>query len=218
MQTKICTKCKEPKTIDCFSKNKSKKDGLQHLCKACIKKNNIKDKEKIRKRNQKWNKNNPERKKELSVAWRAENQVSIKENRRIWNKEHNQEIREYYNNKLETDPVYAMQRRIVSAYNLTIVRKSKTSVYMERFGYTPKEIRVHLESLFTDGMTWDNYGNGGWEIDHIKPRSLFVLSNKSEDKEKNEKQLQKCWSLSNLQPLWRKDNILKGNNYDETEK
>lgn len=32
---KKCLKCKELKLLDCFSKDKSKKDGLQNRCKTC---------------------------------------------------------------------------------------------------------------------------------------------------------------------------------------
>jgi len=34
---KICTSCKESKSLDMFHKNKSKKDGLQNECKECCK-------------------------------------------------------------------------------------------------------------------------------------------------------------------------------------
>ncbi len=60
--------------------------------------------------------------------------------------------------------------------------------------FTVSELKQHLESLFVDGMNWDNYGK--WHIDHIKPCSLFDQS--------DEVQFQDCWSLSNLQPLWPK--------------
>lgn len=34
---KICLKCKEPKLLNCFAKNKRRKDGLQAQCKECQK-------------------------------------------------------------------------------------------------------------------------------------------------------------------------------------
>ncbi len=69
-------------------------------------------------------------------------------------------------------------------------------------GYTLLELKTHLETLFTDGMNWDNYGK--WEIDHIIPDSFFKYT-KIEDEE-----FKKCWALSNIQPLWAIDNIKKG--------
>ena len=35
MMTKVCSKCKAEKSVDCFYKNKSRKDGLQSYCKEC---------------------------------------------------------------------------------------------------------------------------------------------------------------------------------------
>ena len=40
-------------------------------------------------------------------------------------------------------------------------------------GYTKEELKKHLEAQFRDGMTWENYGRGGWQIDHIIPISAF---------------------------------------------
>ncbi len=33
---KLCNKCLEQKPLDMFWKNKSNKDGLQKICKACL--------------------------------------------------------------------------------------------------------------------------------------------------------------------------------------
>ena len=63
----------------------------------------------------------------------------------------------------------------------------------------------HIQSKFKYGMSWDNYGSY-WELDHIKPCSLFDLSKKSE-------QL-KCFNFKNLQPLTKLQNRRKGNRYE----
>lgn len=72
-----------------------------------------------------------------------------------------------------------------------------------RLGYSKQELCKHLEKLFQKGMNWSNYGE--WHIDHRKPCSLF---NQADDE-----QFRLCWSLSNLQPLWKEDNIRKNNKY-----
>lgn len=58
-----------------------------------------------------------------------------------------------------------------------------------------------MESLFEDGMSWDNHGE--WHIDHIKPVSLFNPKEKASVVN----------SLKNLQPLWAHENLSKGNKY-----
>lgn len=69
-------------------------------------------------------------------------------------------------------------------------------------GCTIPELRKHFESLFKDVMTWENYGIGGWVIDHIKPCELFDLKKIKEQK--------KCFHFSNLQPLTDLENRKKG--------
>ena len=64
-------------------------------------------------------------------------------------------------------------------------------------------LKKYLESKFKFGMTWDNYGKNGWEIDHIRPCASFDLS-------KPEEQC-KCFHYSNLQPLWVSENRQKSN-------
>jgi hypothetical protein len=55
-----------------------------------------------------------------------------------------------------------------------------------------------MESLFKEGMTWDNHGE--WHIDHIIP----ISSGKTED------EVVKLCHYTNLQPLWKTENLLKG--------
>jgi hypothetical protein len=47
--------------------------------------------------------------------------------------------------------------------------------------------------------------NWEWEIDHIKPISLFNLNNEDE--------LLECFNYKNLQPLWKLENLLKSNKF-----
>jgi hypothetical protein len=71
--------------------------------------------------------------------------------------------------------------------------------------FTFKQFVDRFESLFQPGMTWDNYGYNGWHIDHIVPVSCFDYNSVECNEYKN------CWKLSNLQPLWKLDNIKKSN-------
>lgn len=69
----------------------------------------------------------------------------------------------------------------------------------EHLGYTPEELRTHIERQFAKGMSWDNYGD--WHIDHITPIKWFT------DNGKTDPALINC--LSNLRPVWAKENISK---------
>ena len=72
-------------------------------------------------------------------------------------------------------------------------------------GCSIKKLKSHLKSLFTDGMSWNNYGE--WEVDHIIPIDFY---RKNYDF-KNPEVQKECFHFSNLQPLWQKDNIKKSN-------
>lgn len=72
-----------------------------------------------------------------------------------------------------------------------------------RLGYSVDELMAHLEVKFLDGMSWKNYGK--WHIDHIRPCASYDLT--------DPEQFAECWGLSNLQPLWARDNIRKGAKY-----
>lgn len=78
--------------------------------------------------------------------------------------------------------------------------------------YTPIELKEHLETLWEPWMNWDNYGGSSdnpektWWVDHIKPQSSFKY------KTMNSKKFLECWSLKNLRPLEKKENMRKWKN------
>jgi hypothetical protein len=65
-------------------------------------------------------------------------------------------------------------------------------------GCSPEELKAHLESLFTEGMTWENYGKDGWHVDHIRPICSFTAE-----------EWEQVNHYTNLQPLWAEDNLAK---------
>ena len=86
---------------------------------------------------------------------------------------------------------------------LKLVGASKDQKTEELVGCSWVKLVKHLESLFADGMEWDNYGSSeeNWSIDHIRPCASFDLTDVNQQKE--------CFHYSNLQPLWNKDNWVK---------
>ena len=61
-------------------------------------------------------------------------------------------------------------------------------------------LRAWIESKFLPGMTWENRRQ--WHIDHIMPLAKFDLSDPA--------QQAAAFHYTNLQPLWAKDNLRKG--------
>jgi hypothetical protein len=83
---------------------------------------------------------------------------------------------------------------------------SRTAHIFARYlGYTPDDLITYIESRFSPGMTWENYGR--WQIDHKIPVSWFDFHSVEDDS------FRKCWALSNLQPLWVTENASKGNRH-----
>jgi len=87
--------------------------------------------------------------------------------------------------------------------------KRYKSLYSELLGCSKEDFKLYLSSKFTDGMSWDNYGRTGWHIDHITPLSSFDLTNEDE--------LAAACHYTNMQPLWARDNIIKGNKIEKDE-
>jgi len=191
---KWCNRCREIKTLEEFGKDNSNKYGLDYRCKECRKNYATERRSDC-----------PERVKELRRNSRNKHAEKSRQTKREWalnNKEH---IREYKRNKYNTDTEYrithACRELVKRMFRSTGVKKCYKT--QEILGYTPGELKEHMEKQFKSNMTWDNYGE--WHIDHIVPIS-------------SAKTLQEGIELSrleNLQPLWARENILKGNNLEQ---
>lgn len=211
--TKICNKCKIEKEIERFGKYKNSKDGLKNTCKECRilegKKryeeninyfiNYRKNKhEIILKRNEDYRKKNSEKRKE----YYRNNEKKEKQYASEYRKKNIEKIRIYYNNKYKTNDLFRLKNIIRNRINKKIRnlegKKSKKTV--DILGCSIEHLKLHIQSMFTEGMSWENRGVNGWHIDHIIPLS----SAKSVD------ELEKLCHYTNLQPLWSEDNFTKG--------
>lgn len=193
VKEKKCSKCHVIKQPTEFHKNKHRKSGLKPQCKQCIKEYAENNKEKEATRKRLWYLENREK----SIE-RSKNRQILKRNER------NKYLNEYYKQK---SYLYIWRGLVYRTLNNTI----KTQNTLEILGYSATELKHHLESLFTDCMSWNNYGE--WHIDHIKPLSSFELGTPPSIVN----------ALSNLQPLWAttreingiiyEGNLNKGNTY-----
>ena len=102
----------------------------------------------------------------------------------------------------DEDPRYRVMMALHCRLYMAV--KEKKGKTMELTGCSKEELMTHLESKFTQGMTWENYGE--WHIDHMRPCASFNLEDPEEQK--------KCFHWTNLQPLWAKDNMSKGDRLD----
>jgi len=106
--------------------------------------------------------------------------------------------------KRDNDPIFRLNNSLSFGvlYSLKDKNISKNRRKWENLvGYTKKELKKHLEKLFKEGMNWSNYGE--WHIDHKVPKVFFKY------KSTDDVEFKYCWSLNNLQPLWKKENIHK---------
>ncbi|MDA8212175.1 MAG: hypothetical protein M0021_09900 [Clostridia bacterium] len=93
-------------------------------------------------------------------------------------------------------------RNIRSRIIHILLGRKKSAPTLKLIGCTRAELRTHLEALFTDGMTWENYGkSNGWQVDHIRPCASFDLTDPRQQRE--------CFHYTNLQPLWATENRRK---------
>lgn len=87
-------------------------------------------------------------------------------------------------------------------YALKKINFEKKSRTFEALGYKPEEFVAHIEKQFVKGMSWSNMHK--WHIDHIVPISTA----------KTIEEVIALNQLSNLRPLWSKDNMKKNDNIE----
>jgi len=172
---KTCIKCNVEKTLDEYNVVDPKTMRRNNACKAC--------KSEYNKRLEVKNKDR--RRKQKEIYW-EKIKNSVKEKRAL-----------YMRNKRITDEQFRIANNMRTILSYLITGRQMTT--SKDFGGTREEIRNHLESLFYENMSWDNYGK--WEVDHIRPVSSF---NQCDDSD-----LKTCWHYSNIQPIWKKENRQK---------
>ncbi len=152
--------------------------------------------------------NNPKQKikeKELWQRWFDKNKEHYKKNRK-----ENRSTKEFKDrcNKLKrirynNDIDFKLRIILRTAFSRLLNGKSKKYKSEEYLGCSVEELKKYIEFQFQPGMLWDNWSRNGWHIDHIKSLSSFGTT---------EEEFKKACHYSNLQPLWWRDNISKGNN------
>lgn len=172
---RICTKCGEEKDISEFSKKNVSKSGIQYYqtnCKECFKKIMKEYRSDPAKREKSYAKSKEcrEKKHEQKKEYHIKNREVIlvkkriyqqdpvrKEYRRIW-------MKNYFKNNKDKRQLYRDKTKYIAIWRQLLrdifidANKRKQKYIIEQLGYNTIELHNHLESLFKEGMTWDNYG------------------------------------------------------------
>ena len=179
-QEKTCTTCGQSKPVTEYSGRHDRPDGRRDICKKCC-------------------------------------AVSYREYMSRMGNERRKAKRKYYANnrgaciksavrrnrdRRQSDIQYRIGHNLRRRIRRALAGQTKGGSFGLLCGCTIDHLRQHLESQFAEGMSWDNYGKGGWEIDHIRPCCEFDMTNPSQQLE--------CFNYRNLQPLWANDNRSKG--------
>ena len=182
MEVKKCNFCLEEKNLSEFYKKSGSK------CKKC----HLELK-------QKWRKENPEKYREETKKYYERTKDVQNKKKKVWIEKNREKYNKYWTNRKKEDLLFKLltgERSRLWNYLKKNKFKKKSKTF-EVVGCTPQELKIHLEKQFVEGMSWENRGE--WNIDHIIP----LASAKTED------ELLKLFHYTNLQPLWKIDNIKK---------
>lgn len=161
--------------------------------------------EKYRENNPDYNKNyhkdNALKERELMKKWHKANPNYAKEAKRKWREANPNRDKELMRKSRQNNPQLFAWRDILKN-SLKRLGKSKEEDTIDLLGYSALDLHNHMISLFTDGMSWSNYGE--WHIDHIKAVYKF-------DKDTHPSIVN---ALSNLQPLWATTREINGIIYE----
>ena len=173
---KKCITCGKINLLENFVKDKSRKDGYKNQCKQC--------------------------KAKCGKKYYQTNTEQCIKNREKWQKNNSNHRKE----RKKVDIVFKLNVNISSAISRSLKGGKGGAHWEDLVGYELSDLMERLESKFTEGMTWENYGKGKykWSLDHIIAKTKFNITSAKCQEFKD------CWSLDNLQPLWDARNTEKG--------
>jgi len=216
---KVCSQCKLYKSYINSSRTRKVKDGYRSACKECLNKKNqdiannriITNMTHLKCADCKENKLISEFNKDKfkSTGYRTRCRNCDKNYKKLYYQKNScrliKEKTQYLNNNPIKRIAHNLRVRISKiiriVYKLNSINKAGSAV--RDLGCTIPEFKKHIESKFQSGMTWDNHGQYGWHVDHIKPLSIFDLTDR--------RQFLEACHFTNLQPLWAYDNLRKCN-------
>lgn len=230
--TKKCSKCGKKKRMDEFQGNKSKKSGVNTYCKSCMViysksyyQNNPNGRMKCIEAVRRYQKSHCEKTNNDMAVYRQKNKHRIAKKAKEWHSQHPesrilsaQRRREFHlediraagrknSKKRRSTPKGKLNVAMSNAIRGSLVRGKNGRSWLLLVDFTLDQLRNSLEKQFTEGMSWGNIGK--WHIDHKIPLTAFNYETPDDI------DFKKCWALSNLQPMWARENIQKSDKLEK---
>lgn len=142
------------------------------------------------------------KKAECDRRYRQNNQISLKKRKKEYYDLNGLQQAKDWQKKMMNDIGFRIKKNLRGRIYVALKRGVKSEPTMRLLGCGIDFFKQYFESLFTDGMSWCKYLEGGIHIDHIIPCKYFDLTDPEQQK--------KCFHYTNLQPLWSIDNLRKG--------
>lgn len=142
------------------------------------------------------------RKSDQDRKYREKKGMDLILKKREYNKGRGLELKREWQKKRMNDPEFRITKNLRGRIYVALKRGVKSKPTKELLGCTIQEFIKYFGDLFSEGMSWEKYMEGGIHIDHIRPCASFDLTDPAQQKE--------CFHYTNLQPLWELDNLVKG--------
>lgn len=186
---KKCRVCTQLKDLTDFPIRKDSKDGRRNSCSDC---NKLSHKAIYA--------GKAELRKSQVRQHYADNRYKVLAQKKEYYHANAQTIKSKIVEKRQTDLQARLRHRLRTRLNKALKKSFKSGSAVSDLGCSIEQFKIHLESLFKPGMTWENLGQ--WHVDHKYPLAAFDLTDRS--------QFLRAAHFTNLQPLWASDNISKG--------
>lgn len=225
--TKVCSKCREEKTLDKFTKRKNMRLGVNSYCKQCDnelhkakraikgsrllgsidKCTNCYSEYTVTNGSSRYCKKCSALQKSSKLKYQKKYAAKyVKDNMATTEgrKKKNAYERLRKKNLRLASPKHLLSNRIRSRIHTAFVRNNytKNSCVFDIIGCSFEELKLHIEKQFQPGMSWDNRST--WHIDHRIPLASA----------KTEEDVIRLNHYTNLQPLWAADNLRKSDKLD----
>lgn len=140
IKMKYCNKCGILKELSCFTKDKSKKDGLRTDCKVC--------------------------RKFYEDNWKYENKEKVSEYMENWYKENKDSVLEYRKQNKDRTAEYYRNNR--SRYNAHAAKRRASKLNSTPSWLTDRELEL-INQMYLDAKYLESKNGIKYHVDHIVP-------------------------------------------------